>query len=76
MRRLRKLTEPSRLSVGSWIVGLLMGKFREVDDTMIRWRVNILLCSGDKMIIGEKMKEVDNISFKLWYMALQQPTME
>jgi hypothetical protein len=42
MRRVRKLAEPSRVRVGTWNVGSLMGKLREVVDTMIRRRVNIL----------------------------------
>jgi hypothetical protein len=36
MRRVRKLAEPSRLRVGTWNVGSLMGKLREIVDTMIR----------------------------------------
>jgi hypothetical protein len=42
MRRVRKLVEPSRLRVGTWNVGSLTGKLREIVDTMIRRRVNIL----------------------------------
>jgi hypothetical protein len=42
MRRVRKLAKPSRVRVDTWNVGLLTGKLREVVDTMIRWRVNIL----------------------------------
>jgi hypothetical protein len=42
MRRVRKLAEPSRVHVGTWNVGSLTGKLREVVDTMIRRRVNIL----------------------------------
>jgi hypothetical protein len=42
MRRIRKLAEPSRLCVGIWNVGSLMDKLREIVDTMIRRRVNIL----------------------------------
>jgi hypothetical protein len=36
MRRLRKLAEPSRLHVGTWNVGSLTGKLREIVDTMIK----------------------------------------
>jgi hypothetical protein len=36
MRRVRKLAEPSRLRVGTWNVGSLMGKLREIVDIMIR----------------------------------------
>jgi hypothetical protein len=42
MRRVRKLAEPSRLCVGTWNVGSLTGKLREIVDTMIRRRMNIL----------------------------------
>jgi hypothetical protein len=42
MRRVRKLAEPSRVRVGICNVGSLTGKLREVVDTMIRRRVNIL----------------------------------
>jgi hypothetical protein len=38
----KKLAEPSRVRVDTWNVGSLMGKLREVVDTIIRWRVNIL----------------------------------
>jgi exonuclease III len=38
----RMLAEPSRVRVGTWNVWSLMGKLREVVDTMIRQRVNIL----------------------------------
>jgi hypothetical protein len=42
MRRVRKLVEPSRLRVGTWNVGSLTGKLREIVNIMIRRRVNIL----------------------------------
>jgi hypothetical protein len=42
MQRVSKLAEPSRLRVGTWNVGSLTGKLREIVDTMIRQRVNIL----------------------------------
>jgi hypothetical protein len=42
MRRVRKLAESSRLRVGAWNVGSLIGKLREVVDTMIKRHVNIL----------------------------------
>jgi hypothetical protein len=42
MRRVRKLAEPSRVRVAIWNVESLTGKLREVVDTMIRRRVNIL----------------------------------
>jgi hypothetical protein len=48
MRRVRKLAEPSRLRVGTWNVGSLTDKLREIVDTMIRWRVNILCVQETK----------------------------
>jgi hypothetical protein len=41
----RKLVGESRIRLGSWNVGSLTGKLRELVDTAIRGRVNI--CSGD-----------------------------
>jgi exonuclease III len=66
MRRVRKLAEPSRLRVGTWNVGSLMGKLREIVDTMIRRRVNIL-CIRETKWKGQKAKEVEDTGFKLWY---------
>jgi exonuclease III len=43
-----------------------MGKLRELVDTMVRRRVNIL-CIQETKWKGHKAKEVDNTSFKLWY---------
>jgi hypothetical protein len=48
MRRVRKLAEPSRVRVGTWNVGSFTGKLREVVDTMIRRRVNILCVQETK----------------------------
>jgi hypothetical protein len=42
MRRVRKLAEHSKVRVGTWNVGSLMSKLREVVDTLIRQFVNIL----------------------------------
>jgi hypothetical protein len=47
-------------------VGSLMGKLREIVDTMIRRRVNIL-CVQEMKWKGQKVKEVEDTSFKLWY---------
>ena len=66
MRRVRKLAEPSRLCVGTWNVGSLTGKLREIVDTMIRRRVNIL-CVQETKWKGQKAKEVEDTGFKLWY---------
>jgi hypothetical protein len=48
MRRVRKLAEPNRLRVGICNVGSLTGKLREIVDTMIRRRVNILCVQETK----------------------------
>jgi exonuclease III len=66
MRRVRKLAEPSRVRVGIWNVGSLTGKLREIVDTIIRRRVNILCVQKTKWK-GQKTNEVEDISFKLWY---------
>jgi hypothetical protein len=66
MRMVRKLAEPSRLRVGTWNVGSLTGKLREIVDTMIRRRVNIL-CVQETKWKGQKAKEVKDTGFKLWY---------
>jgi hypothetical protein len=66
MRRVRKLSEPSRLRVGTWNVGSLTGKLREIVDTMISRRVNIL-CVQETKWKGQKAKEVEDTGFKLWY---------
>jgi hypothetical protein len=66
MRRVRKLVEPSRLRVGTWNIGSLTGKLREIVDTMIRHRVKIL-CVQETKWKGQKAKEVEDTGFKLWY---------
>jgi hypothetical protein len=48
MQKVRKLAEPSRVCVGTWNVGSLTSKLREVIDTMIRRRVNILCVQETK----------------------------
>jgi hypothetical protein len=63
MRRIRKLVESSRLRVGTWNVGSLTGKIREIVDTMIRRRVNIL-CVQETKWKGQKAKEVEDTGFK------------
>jgi exonuclease III len=47
-------------------VGSLTGKLREVVDTMIRQRVNIL-CIQEMKWKGQKENEVEDTGFKLWY---------
>jgi hypothetical protein len=66
MRKVRKLAEHSRMRVGTWNVGSLTGKLREVVDTMIRRCVNIF-CVQETKWKGQKAKEVEDTSFKLWY---------
>jgi exonuclease III len=52
--------------VDIWNVGSLTGKLREVIDTMIMRRVNIL-CVQETKWKGQNAKEVKDTSFKLWY---------
>jgi exonuclease III len=44
----------------------LTGKLRELVDTTISRRVNIL-CVKETKWTGQKAKEVENTDFKLWY---------
>ncbi|KAG2616376.1 hypothetical protein PVAP13_3NG191756 [Panicum virgatum] len=66
VRRIRKLAEPTRIRIGSWNVGSLTGKLRELVDAAIRRRVNIL-CVQETKWKGQKTKEVEDTGFKLWY---------
>jgi exonuclease III len=66
MRRVRKLAEPNRLRVGTCNVGSLTGKLQEIVDTMIRRRVNIF-CVQEIKWKGQRVKEVKDTGFKLWY---------
>ncbi|ONM06836.1 Retrovirus-related Pol polyprotein LINE-1 [Zea mays] len=66
VRRVRKLVEPTRVRVGSWNVGSLTGKLREIVDVAVRRRVNIL-CVQETKWKGQKAKEVEGTGFKLWY---------
>ena len=54
--------------LGSWNVGSLTGKLRELVDTAVRRRVNIL-CVQETKCKGQKAKEVDKSGFKLWYIG-------
>jgi len=65
VRRVRKLAEPTRIPIGSWNVGSLTGKLRELVDAAIRRRVNIL-CVQETKWKGKKAKEVEDTGFKLW----------
>jgi hypothetical protein len=64
MRRVRKLVKPSRVRICPRNVGSLTGKLREVVDTMIRRRVNILCVQETKLKV-QKEKEVEDTGFKL-----------
>ena len=64
VRRARKLVEPTRIRLGSWNVGSLTGKLRELVDTAVKRRVNIS-CVQETKWKGQKVKEVDNSGFKL-----------
>ncbi|KAG2596598.1 hypothetical protein PVAP13_5KG171307, partial [Panicum virgatum] len=66
VRRVRKLAESIRIRIGSWNVGSLTGKLRELVDVAIRRRVNIL-CVQETKWKGQKAKEVEDTGFKLWY---------
>ena len=66
VRRARKLVEPTRIRLGSWNVGSLTGRLRELVDSAIRRRVNIL-CVQETKWKGQKAKEVEDTGFKLWY---------
>ena len=65
VRGVRKLVEPTRIRVGSWNVGSLTGKLRELVDAARRRRVSIL-CVQETKWKGQKAK-VENTGFKLWY---------
>ncbi|PUZ51218.1 hypothetical protein GQ55_6G163600 [Panicum hallii var. hallii] len=65
VRRVRKLAEPTRIRLGSWNVGSLTGKLRELVDVAIRRRVNIL-CVQETKWKGQKAKEVEGSGFKLY----------
>lgn len=71
VRGVRKLAEESMIRLGSWNVGSLTGKLRELVDTAIRRRVNIL-CVQETKWMGQKAKEVENTGFKLWYTGTER----
>ena len=48
VRRVRKLVEPTRIRLGSWNVGSLIGKLRELVDIANKRRVNILCIQETK----------------------------
>jgi hypothetical protein len=75
IRRVRKLAEPSRLRVGSWNVGSLTGKLREIVDTMIRRRVNIL-CIQETKWKGKRQRRWKIPASNFGTQALRQTRME
>ena len=48
VRRVRKLVESTRIRLGSWNVWFLTSKLRELVDTVVRTRVNILCVQQTK----------------------------
>ena len=48
VRRVTKLAEQTRICIGSWNVGSLTGRLRELVDAAIRRRVNILCIQETK----------------------------
>jgi hypothetical protein len=68
VRGVRKLVEPIRIRVGSWNVGSLTGKLKELVDTASKRHVNIL-CVQETKWKGQKVKEVENTGSKLWYLG-------
>jgi hypothetical protein len=62
----RKLVESTRIRVGNWNVGSLTGKLRELVHAASRRCVNII-CVQETKWKGQKVKEVENTGFKLWY---------
>jgi hypothetical protein len=64
VRGARKLAGESKICLSSWNVGFLTGKLRELVDTAIRRRVNIL-CVHETKWTGQKAKEVEDTGFKL-----------
>jgi exonuclease III len=67
----RKLVGENMIRLGSWNVGSLTGKLRELVDTAIMRRVNIL-CIQETKWTGQKANEVENTGFKLWYIGKEQ----
>jgi hypothetical protein len=66
VRGVRKLVQPTRIRAGSWNVGSLTGKLRELVDASRRRHVSIL-CVQETKWKGQKAKKVENTGFKLWY---------
>ncbi|XP_061347361.1 uncharacterized protein LOC133292888 [Gastrolobium bilobum] len=56
------------MRLGSWNIGTLTGKLRELADVFARRKMNIV-CLQETKWAGEKAKEVDGTGFKLWYIG-------
>jgi hypothetical protein len=64
VRGARKLVGESKIHLGSWNIGSLTCKLRELVDTAIRRHINIL-CVHETKWMDKKAKKVENTSFKL-----------
>jgi hypothetical protein len=69
VRGVRKLIELTKIHVGSWNVGSLIGKLRELVDATSSRRVSIL-CVQETKWKGQKAMEVENTGFKLWDLGI------
>ncbi|TQD70292.1 hypothetical protein C1H46_044169 [Malus baccata] len=58
--------QESRMRLGTWNIGTLMGKSIEVVEVMVRRRINIM-CLQETRWVGLKAKDLENSGFKLWY---------
>jgi hypothetical protein len=75
VRRVRNLAEPSRVCVGIWNVGSFTGKLREIVDTMIRRRVNILLLARRRNGRGKKQRRWKILASNFGTQEIRQPRM-
>jgi RNA recognition motif. (a.k.a. RRM, RBD, or RNP domain) len=66
VHRKRKIAKESRFHFGSWNVGSLIGKIKNLVDIMIRRHVNIL-CIQEAKWTSQMKKEVEDTGFRLWY---------
>lgn len=62
----KKLFHEMRIHFGSWNIGALTEKSMKIVDAIV-WRKINFMCLHETKLIGEKAKELDNSSFKLWY---------
>ncbi|XP_061339559.1 uncharacterized protein LOC133286188 [Gastrolobium bilobum] len=59
------------MRLGSWNIGTLTDKLRELVDVFVRRKMNIV-CLQETKWAGEKAKEVDGTGFKLWYTGINK----